>query len=242
MEAHEGKMARHSKRFVEVAKLVDKTQLYTVADAVELVKTTSTVKFDPTIEVSIRLGVDPAKGEQSVRGSLSLPHGTGKTPRIAVFAKGEAAEAAEQAGADRAGGEDLIEAIDGGWSEFDVLVAHAPIMREVGKLGKKLGPRMPNKKAGTIAATPDELSSIIRELKSGRVEFKMDRGAVLHVAVGRASFEASQLQENLDALIGAVVQARPSAAKGRYIIGIAIASTMGPGIKIDVQDATRRAA
>jgi large subunit ribosomal protein L1 len=235
-------MPRHSKRYLESAKLVDKTHLYTLEEAVDLAKQTSTVKFDPTVEIHIRLGVDPSKGEQSVRGSLSLPHGTGKTPRVAVFAKGEAAEAAEQAGADRAGGEDLIEAIDGGWSEFDVLVAHAPIMREVGKLGKKLGPRMPNKKAGTIAATPDELGSIVRELKGGRVEFKMDRGAVLHVPVGRASFETSQLLENLDALIGAVAQARPSAAKGRYITGMAIASAMGPGIKVDVQDALRRAA
>ncbi|MBM3497715.1 MAG: 50S ribosomal protein L1 [Armatimonadetes bacterium] len=235
-------MARHSKRYLEAAKLVDKTQLYSLEEAVELVKKTSQVKFDPAVEVAIRLGVDPSKGEQTVRGSLTLPHGTGRTPRVVVFAKGEAAEAAEAAGADRAGGDDLIEAIDGGWSEFDVLVAHASIMREVGKLGKKLGPRMPNKKAGTIAATPEELGSIVRELKSGRVEFKMDRGAVLHVSVGRASFETSQLLENLDALIGAVVQARPSAAKGRYLIGIAIASTMGPGVKIDVQDALRRAA
>jgi len=235
-------MARHSKRYLEAAKLVDKTQLYSLEEAVELVKKTSQVKFDPAVEVAIRLGVDPSKGEQTVRGSLTLPHGTGRTPRVVVFAKGEAAEAAEAAGADRAGGDDLIEAIDGGWSEFDVLVAHASKLREVGKLGKKLGPRMPNKKAGTIAATPEELGSIVRELKSGRVEFKMDRGAVLHVSVGRASFETSQLLENLDALIGAVVQARPSAAKGRYLIGIAIASTMGPGVKIDVQDALRRAA
>jgi len=235
-------MAGHSKRYLEAAKQVSKTQLYSVEEAVELAKATSKVKFDPGLDVAIRLGVDPAKGEQTVRGSLTLPHGTGKTPRIAVFAKGEAAGAAEEAGADRTGAEDLIEALDGGWSDFDVLVAHAPLMRDVGKLGKKLGPRMPNKKAGTIAATPEELGSIIRELKSGRVEFKMDRGAVLHVPVGRASFEDSQLLENLDALIGAIVAARPSAAKGRYIVGIALSTTMGPGIKIDVQDAIRRTA
>jgi large subunit ribosomal protein L1 len=235
-------MPRHSKRYLEAAKQVDKTQLYAADEAIELVRKTSTVKFDTTVEISIRLGVDPAKGEQSVRGSLTLPHGTGRTPRVVAFAKGEAAEAAETAGADRAGGEDLIEAIDGGWAEYDVLVAHASIMRDVGKLGKKLGPRMPNKKAGTIAATPDELASIVRELKSGRVEFKMDRGAVLHVPLGRVSFETDQLLENLDALVSAVVAARPSAAKGRYILGIAVASTMGPGVKIDVQDALRRAA
>jgi len=235
-------MARHSKRYLEAAKLVDKTQVRSVEAAVDLVKETSKVKFDPSVDVAIRLGVDPAKGEQTVRGSLTLPHGTGKTPRVVVFAKGEAAAAAEEAGADRAGAEDLIEALDGGWSDFDVLVAHAPLMRDVGRLGKKLGPRMPNKKAGTIAATPEELAGIIHELKSGRVEFKMDRGAVLHVPVGRGSFEKSQLLENLDALVAAVVQARPSAAKGRYIVGIVVSSTMGPSVKIDVQDAVRRTA
>ena len=235
-------MPKHGKRYLKLAQLVDKTRLYTVDEAVDLVQQTSEVKFDPTVEITIRLGVDPAKGEQNVRGSLTLPHGTGKTPRIAVFAKGEAAGAAEEAGADRVGGEDLIEAVDGGWSDFDVLVAHATMMRDVGKLGKKLGPRMPNKKAGTIGATPEELAGIVRELKSGRVEFKMDRGAVLHVPVGRASFAREQLCENLDALVGAVVKARPSAAKGRYILGLSLCSTMGPGIKVDVQDATRRTA
>jgi large subunit ribosomal protein L1 len=235
-------MPKHGKRYLKLAQLVDKTRLYTVDEAVDLVQQTSEVKFDPTVEITIRLGVDPAKGEQNVRGSLTLPHGTGKTPRIAVFAKGEAAGAAEEAGADRVGAEDLIEAVDGGWSDFDVLVAHATMMRDVGKLGKKLGPRMPNKKAGTIGATPEELAGIVRELKSGRVEFKMDRGAVLHVPVGRASFAREQLCENLDALVGAVVQARPSAAKGRYILGLSLCSTMGPGIKVDVQDATRRTA
>lgn len=235
-------MPKHGKRYLKLAQLVDKTRLYTVDEAVDLVQQTSEVKFDPTVEITIRLGVDPAKGEQNVRGSLTLPHGTGKTPRIAVFAKGEAAGAAEEAGADRVGAEDLIEAVDGGWSDFDVLVAHATMMRDVGKLGKKLGPRMPNKKSGTIAAQTDELVGIITELKSGRVEFKMDRGAVLHVAIGRASFDRAQLLENLDALVGAVVRARPSAAKGRYITGIALASTMGPGVKLDLSDALARVA
>jgi len=235
-------MGRHGKRYQELAKLVNKAHYYPVDEAADLVKKTSKVNFDPAVDVAIRLGVDPSKGEQSVRGSLTLPHGTGKTPRVVVFAKGEAASAAEGAGADRVGAEDLIEALDGGWSEFDVLVAHAPMMRDVGRLGKKLGPRMPNKKAGTIGATPDELAAVVRELKSGRVEFKMDRGAVLHVPVGRASFEAAQVAENLDALIGAIVQARPAAAKGRYIIAISISSAMGPAVKIDVQDAVRRTA
>lgn len=235
-------MARHSKRYINAAKAVDKTRYYSLEEAVNLVKQTSTVKFDSTVDIAVRLGVDPSKGEQNVRGSLTLPHGTGKTPRVVVFARGEAAVAAEQAGADRVGADDLIEDIDGGWSDFDVLVAHAAMMRDVGRLGKKLGPRMPNKKAGTIAATPEELASIVRELKSGRVEFKMDRGAVLHVPVGRASFETNQLLENLDALIGAIVQARPAAAKGRYILGISLSSTMGPAVKVDVQDALRRIA
>ncbi|MGQ9730965.1 MAG: 50S ribosomal protein L1 [Candidatus Zipacnadales bacterium] len=235
-------MGRHSKRYQKLATLVDKTHYYSVDEAIELVKKTSQVNFDPTVDVAIRLGVDPTKGEQTVRGSLTLPHGTGRTPRVVVFARGEAATAAEQAGADRVGAEDLIEAIDEGWDEYDVLVAHAPMMREVGRLGKKLGPRMPNKKAGTIGATAEELAAIVRELKAGRVEFKMDRGAVLHVSLGKASFQNEMLAENFDALLGAVMMARPAAAKGRYIVGIALSSSMGPGIKVDVNDAVRRVA
>lgn len=235
-------MTSHGKRYQRLVALVDKTKRYPTEEAVDLVKKTSEAKFDATVEASIRLGVDPSKGEETVRGSITLPHGTGKTPRVAVFAKGEVATAAEQAGADRVGAEDLIQAIDGGWTEFDILVAEAQMMRDVGRLGKKLGPRMPNKKSGTIAGKADELVAIISELKSGRVEFKMDRGAVLHVPIGRASYGNAQLLENLDTLVGAVVRARPAAAKGRYIVSIALASTHGPGVKLDVSDAISRTA
>jgi large subunit ribosomal protein L1 len=235
-------MARHGKRYQNLSKLVDKTQRYALEEAVDLIKQTAEANFDQTVEVAIRLGVDPSKGEETVRGSLTLPHGTGRTPRVVVFAKGEEATAAEEAGADRVGADDLIEEIDGGWDEFDVLVAQAQMMRDVGKLGKKLGPRMPNKKAGTIAAQADELAAIIRELKAGRVEFKMDRAAILHVPVGKASFEKQQLLENVSALIAAVVRARPAAAKGRYIVSIALSTSMGPSVKLNVADALDQAA
>lgn len=235
-------MARHGKRYQNLSQLVDKTQRYALEEAVDLIKQTADAKFDQTVEVAIRLGVDPSKGDETVRGSLTLPHGTGRTPRVVVFAKGEEATAAEEAGADRVGADDLIEEIDKGWDEFDVLVAQAQMMRDVGKLGKKLGPRMPNKKAGTIAAHADELTAIIRELKAGRVEFKMDRAAILHVPVGKASFEKPQLVENISALIGAVARARPAAAKGRYIVSIALSTTMGPSVKLNVADALDQAA
>ncbi len=228
-----------SKRSKSLREQLDREKLHALAEAVTAVREMATATFDETVEVAIQLGVDPSKGEQSVRGVLTLPHGTGKTPRVAVFARAEAATEAEEAEADRVGAEDLVEAIDGGWDEFDILVAHPDVMRIVGRLGKKLGPRMPNKKAGTIA--PD-VGRVVRELKAGRVQFKMDKGAVLHVAVGKASFESVQLQENLRALLDAVVRARPASAKGRYIVSVALSSTMGPGIKIDPQEAFATAA
>ncbi|MFQ6098775.1 MAG: 50S ribosomal protein L1 [Armatimonadota bacterium] len=232
-------MGKPSKRFRDAASEVDRQRLYSIAEAVELAKKTATANFDETIEAHIRLGVSPGKGDENVRGTLTLPHGTGKVPRVAVFAKGEAAKEAEEAGANRVGAEDLVEEIEKGWDDFDVLVASPDVMRIVGRLGKKLGPRMPSKKAGNI--TPN-VGDAVRELKRGKVEFKMDKAAVLHVPIGKASFEAKQLEENLRALLDAVVRARPAAAKGRYILGVAISSTMGPGIKIDAQDALPMAA
>jgi large subunit ribosomal protein L1 len=234
-------MGKHnmSKRSKSLKEQLDQGQLYALDEAVTAVRDMATATFDETVEVAIKLGVDPSKGEQTVRGVLALPHGTGKTPRVAVFARAEAATEAEQAGADRVGAEDLVEAIDGGWDEFDILVAHPDVMRIVGRLGKKLGPRMPNKKAGTIAV---DVGRVVGELKAGRVEFKMDKGAVLHVAVGKASFEPVQLQENLRALLDAVVRARPASAKGRYIVSLALSSTMGPGVKIDPREAFATAA
>jgi len=228
-------MGKTSKRFAQLSQQIGNNgQPRPLSEAVALAKKTANAKFDETIEAAIRLGVNPSKGEETVRGTLTLPHGTGKTPRVAVFAKGEGAAAAEAAGADRVGAEDLVEAIDKGWDEFDVLVAQPDVMRLVGRLGKKLGPRMPSKKAGNI--TPN-VGDAVRELKAGKVEFRMDKAAILHVPIGKASFEEKQLEENLRALLAAVLRARPSAAKGRYIESIAVSATMGPGIKVDVGDA-----
>jgi large subunit ribosomal protein L1 len=228
-----------SKRSKSLKAQLDRDKLHDLPEAIAALQEAASAKFDETVELAIKLGVDPAKGEQSVRGVLTLPHGTGKTPRVVVFARGEAATEAEEAGADRVGAEELVEAIDGGWDEFDILVAHPEVMRLVGRLGKKLGPRMPNKKAGTLDT---DVGRIVRELKEGRVEFKMDKGAVLHVAVGKASFEPSQLEENIRALLDAVTRARPASAKGRYIVSMALSSTMGPGIKIDPGEALAAAA
>lgn len=227
-------MASHSKRYRESATKVDRTVQHTVAEAIELVKAAASAKFDETVEVHIRLGVDPAKAEQQVRGTVVLPHGTGKVPRVAVFAEGEPAKQAEDAGADRVGSEDLVAAIEQGWDEFDILVAQPQLMRIVGRLGKKLGPRMPSKKAGTIM--PD-VAEVVRDLKSGRVEYRIDRGGVIHVPIGRVSYSDEQLRENLAALLDAVVAARPGGVSGRYIRSITLTSTMGPGVKVDVDEA-----
>ena len=223
-----------SKRMRGLKGQLEKGKLHALPEAVAAVREAANAKFDETVEVAIKLGVDASKGEQSVRGVLTLPHGTGKTPRVVVFATGEAATEAEAAGADRVGAEDLVEAIEGGWDEFDILVAHPDVMRIVGRLGKKLGPRMPNKKAGTISP---QVGRVVQELKAGRVEFKMDRAAVLHVPVGKASFEPQQLEENVAALLEAVVRGKPPSVKGRYILSIGLSSTMGPGIKLDVREA-----
>jgi len=236
-------MGNHqSKRYQAAAEHTSAEQFYTVDEAIAAIKAAATAHFDETLEVAIRLGVDPSKGEQTVRGTISLPHGTGRTPRVAVFAKGAVAMAAEAAGADRVGAEDLVEEIEGGWSDFDILVAHVELMKNVGRLGKKLGPRMPNKKAGTIVANEQEMGTLLQELKAGRVEYKMDKAAILHVPIGKASFDAQALAENLAALLGAIVRARPAAAKGRYILKISLSSTMGPSAKLDLQDALARAA
>jgi large subunit ribosomal protein L1 len=233
-------MPKHSKRYLAARETArDEGAVYDVDETVRRVKQGATAKFDETIEVAIKLGVNPSRGEETVRGTITLPHGTGKVPRVAVFAKGDAALEAEAAGADRVGAEDLVEAIAQGWSEFDILVAHPEVMRIVGRLGKQLGPRMPSKKAGNITT---EVGAAIQELKAGRVEFKMDKGAVLHVPIGKASFSEEQLKENLAVLISAVVRARPAAFKGRYIRSIVVSSTMGPGVRLDLQEALAQAA
>jgi len=232
-------MGKHGKRYKERAAKVDRTVQYPVEEAIKLVKEMASAKFDETVEAHIRLGVDPAKSDQQVRGTVVLPHGTGKVPRVAVFAEGEAAKEAQDAGADRVGGEDLVAAIDEGWDEFDVLVAQPQLMRIVGRLGKKLGPRMPSKKAGTIS--PD-VADVVRDLKSGRVEYRLDRGGVIHVPIGKVSYSEEQLKENLATLLEAIVAARPAGVTGRYIRSVSVSSTMGPGVKVDVDSALTAAA
>jgi large subunit ribosomal protein L1 len=226
-------MAHHGKKYLEAAKLVDRAVVYAPLEAVELVRQTSTVAFDASVEAHLRLGVDPRHADQMVRGTVVLPHGTGKIVRVAVFAQGEKAQEALRAGADEVGGDDLVKKIEAGWLEFDVALATPDSMGMVGKLGKILGRRglMPNPKAGTITF---DLERAVKEVKAGRVEFRVDKAGIVHVAVGKASFEATALLENLATLVEAISRAKPAGAKGQYLKGLTIASTMGPGIRVDV--------
>ena len=226
-------MAQHGKKYREALKLVDRTRAYTPADAVDLVKQTSIVNFDPSVEAHLRLGVDPRRADQMVRGTVVLPHGTGKVVRVAVFAQGEKAQEALRAGADEVGGEDLVKKIEGGWLEFDVAVATPDMMGMVGKLGRILGRRglMPNPKAGTVTF---DVERAINEVKAGRVEYKVDKSGIIHVPVGKASFEAAALVANLAVLLDAINRAKPTGAKGTYLKGLTIASTMSPGIRVDM--------
>jgi large subunit ribosomal protein L1 len=226
-------MTQHGKKYVEAAKLVDRTKAYGPLEAVELVKETSVVNFDPSVEAHIRLGVDPRHADQMVRGTVVLPHGTGKVVRVAVFAQAEKAQEALRAGADEVGGEDLVKKIEGGWLEFDVAVATPDMMGMVGKLGRILGRRglMPNPKAGTVTF---DIERAVGEVKAGRVEFKVDKGAIIHVPVGKASFSGEALVANLAVLLDAVNRAKPSGAKGTYLRTVTIASTMGPGVRVDL--------
>jgi len=226
-------MGRHGKKYLESAKLVDHTAVYQPLEAAELVKQTTTVAFDASIEVHLRLGIDPRHADQMVRGTVVLPHGTGKVVRVAVFAQGEKAQEALRAGADEVGGEDLVKKIEAGWLEFDVALATPDPMGMVGKLGKILGRRglMPNPKAGTITF---DLERAIKEVKGGRVEFKVDKAGIVHTAVGKSSFEPGAIVENLATLVDAINRAKPSGAKGQYLRTLTISSTMGPGIRVDV--------
>jgi len=223
----------HGKKYLDAAKLVDRTQLYAPDEAAQLVKDTTTVNFDATIEAHVRLGVDPRHADQMVRGTVVLPHGTGKIVRVAVFAQGDKAQEALRAGADEVGGEDLVKKIEAGWLEFDVALATPDSMGLVGRLGKILGRRglMPNPKAGTITF---DLDRAVREVKGGRVEFKVDKAGIVHTSFGKSSFEVDALVANLAALIDAINRARPSGAKGQYLRGLTIATTMGPGIRVDL--------
>jgi large subunit ribosomal protein L1 len=226
-------MAKHGKRYNAVAKTVDEHRQYPISDALELVKKNATAKFDETVEVAIELGVDPRHGDQMVRGTTSLPHGTGKQRRVAVFARGDAAKAAEEAGADVVGDDDLIKQIQEGWREFDVLVATPDMMKSVGQLGRLLGPRMPSPKAGTV--TPN-VGDIVKDIKSAaRVEYRVEKAGIVHLAIGKASFPVENLHANLQALLIALLKARPTAAKGRYFKDLTVSSTMGPGVAVDPQ-------
>ncbi len=222
------------KKYAEALKKIDRERLYEPRDAVALVKELATAKFDETVEVHIRTGVDPRHADQVVRGSAALPAGTGKTRRVIAFAAGDKAREAEEAGADVAGGDELVARIQGGWLDFDVAVATPDMMGIVGRLGRILGPRglMPNPRTGTV--TPD-VGRVIREVKGGRIDFRVDRTAVIHMPIGRVSFDEEKLLQNLTAAIDAVVRAKPSAARGQYIRSITLTTTMGPGIKLDIQ-------
>ncbi len=203
-----------------------------LAKAVELVKSVASAKFDETMELAVRLGVDPKQADQMVRGTVSLPHGTGKTVRVLVFAKGEKEKEAQEAGADLVGCEDLIERIQGGWTEFDRAIATPDVMGQVGRLGKVLGPRglMPNPKSGTVTF---DIARAVREFKGGRIEFRVEKAGIVHVPFGKASFSVPQLVENASAILDALLQAKPASSKGKYLKGIAVSSTMGPGIQMD---------
>jgi len=225
-------MPKHGKRFNGAAAVVDKHRLYTVDEAIDLVKKTATAKFGETVDTAIRLGVDPRHGDQVVRGQTNLPHGTGKTRTVAVFATGEKAEEARQGGAQVVGGEDLIARIEGGWREFDVLLAVPDMMQQVGRtLGRMLGPRMPSPRSGTV--TPNIGQAVKDIVGAARVEYRVDRAGIVHCPIGRSSFSEEQLKENFNTLLQALLRARPSGARGRYLRSIALSSTMGPGIRID---------
>ena len=223
----------HGKKYEEATKLVDRMKVYEPTEAVALLKETSVVKFDATAEVHLRLGVDPRHADQMVRGTVVLPHGTGKVVRVLVFAQGEKAQDALKAGADEVGGEDIVKRIEAGWLEFDVALATPDMMGQVGRLGKILGRRglMPNPKSGTITF---DIERAVNEVKGGRVEFKVDKTAIIHVPFGKVSFQPDALIDNLAALVDAVNRARPAGAKGQYLRGLTIASTMGPGIRVDI--------
>jgi len=222
----------HSKKYKEARGKVERDKLYEPHEACELVKQIAPANFDETIEAHFRLGIDTRQADQQVRGSISLPHGTGKNVRVAVFAEGDLARAAEEAGADVVGSDDLVQKVSGGWFEFDAAVATPDMMGKVGRLGRLLGPRslMPNPKLGTVTT---DVAKIVGELKAGRVEYRADRYGICHVPIGKKSFDTSKLLGNYGALLEELVRVKPAAAKGKYLKSIALASTMGPGVKVD---------
>ncbi len=224
---------KRGKKYAEAAKLVDRAVQYDTEEAISLVKKTAVAKFDETVEAHIRLGVDGRHADQQVRGAVVLPHGTGKTVRVLVFAKGEKLDEAQAAGADYVGGEELIPKIQNdGWFEFDVVVATPDMMGVVGRLGRVLGPKglMPNPKAGTVTM---DVAKAVKDIKAGKIEYRLDKTNIIHVPVGKVSFSEEQLKDNFETLMGAIIKAKPSSAKGQYLRSVTLASTMGPGVKVN---------
>ena len=226
-------MAKLTKKYAEAFKLVEQDKLYDPEEAIELVKKTATAKFDETVEVAFRLGVDPRHADQQVRGAVVLPHGTGKTQRVLVFAKGEKAKEAEAAGADFVGAEELVTKIQGGWTDFDVAVATPDVMGLVGRLGKILGPKglMPNPKVGTVTL---DVTRAINEIKAGKIEYRTDKAGNIHAPIGKVSFDSEKLDKNFRTIVDTLLKVKPSAAKGQYMRSITLSTTMGPGIKVNV--------
>ena len=230
-------MAKQGKRYSAAKEQVDRNRLYEPREALELVKKNATAKFDETIELAVKLGVNPRHADQQVRGAVTMPSGLGRTVRMVVFAKDDAAEAAKAAGADMIGDEEVAKKIQGGWMDFDLVLATPDMMRVVGRLGRVLGPRglMPNPKAGTVTA---DIANAVKEFKAGKIEYRVERAGIVHAPIGKASFSVEDLEANFKALMGALMRARPSAAKGQYVRSVAVSSTMGPGIKISQQKAS----
>lgn len=227
-------MSHRGKRYRTLLESYDRNELYDPVEALELVKKLATANFDETVDIAFTLGIDPRKSDQRVRGSVVLPHGTGREPVVAVIAKGEKAREAEEAGADYVGAEDLVKRIEEGWKDFDYLVATPDMMRIVSRLGRKLGPKMPSSRTGTVT---QDIRGVVEQLKRGRVDFRNDQHGVVHSVIGKVSFEQGQLLENFKTLLDALLRARPATARGQFIKTIAVSSTMGPSVKIDPQKA-----
>ena len=236
-------MAIHGKRYRNARGSIDSNARYPLEEAVRLVKGGATAKFDESVDIAVRLGVNPRQADQMVRGAISLPHGVGKTNVVVVFADGDAARAAEEAGADYVGTDDLINKIQNeGWTDFDKAVAVRTMMAKVGRLGRVLGPRglMPNPKTGTVVG-PDDIGRVVREVKGGRIDFRVERAGIIHTAVGKANMSEEALRENVTALVQTLLRLKPSSAKGSYVKSIAISSTMGPGIRLDANEVVKLA-
>jgi len=234
-------MAKKSKRYFAIRAELDQQQRFGILEAAEKVKAAASVNFDESVDTAVRLGVNPKHADQMVRGACSLPHGTGKSVKVLVFAQGEGAKAAEEAGADFVGGDDMVEKIQKeGWLDFDKAVATRDMMGKVGKVARILGPRglMPNPKVGTVVA-PEQIGATVSELKKGKIDFRVEKSGIIHAQIGRASMEASQLAENFETLFATLIRLKPSSAKGTYVRSITLSSTMGPGVKIDALEATR---